>query len=59
MKKQNTVKRFISFALAVILTFALVPVTIAPVSATDNTFIAISAGDYYSLAIKSDGSLWA
>jgi len=52
-------KKTISLILAVILLVSLMPAIMFTVTADDNGFIAVSAGASHSVAIKSDGSLWA
>jgi hypothetical protein len=51
-------KKIISLALAIVLMFGLVPVNTI-VGASDDGYGAISTGGSHSLALKSDGSLWA
>ena len=54
MKKQ----KIISFILTLILMCTFLPATLT-VSSSGDSFSTISAGGWHTLAIKSDGSLWA
>ena len=50
-------KKSISVIFIIVFVLALIPFTPAALAKTD-TFSAVSAGDTFSMAIKTDGSLW-
>ncbi|MCL2158394.1 MAG: hypothetical protein FWH48_03195 [Oscillospiraceae bacterium] len=59
MKMPNTIKKLTSLALAFSLVFALFVFAPVPANAYGDAFSTISAGANYTMAIKSDGTLWA
>jgi hypothetical protein len=59
MQKTKTAKKLMSLAIALSLMLALFTFIPASVGAFGDTYSTISAGKWHTMAIKSDGSLWA
>jgi len=59
MEKSTTAKKLISFAIAFVLVLTLFTFVPVSVGAKSDAYSTISAGLNHTMAIKSDGSLWA
>ena len=59
MKKQKPTKKLMSLIMAFTLMLTLIPAGIVMVNALGDAYSIISVGRNHTMAIKSDGSLWA